>query len=128
MKSHAHVDLALLLVRVGLGLVFMAHGWDKASSMEGTIHAFSSIGLPAIVAYVVTYVELLGGFAMFIGLFTGWAGILLALTMLGAIGKVKLSLGFIGGFEFDLMLFLAAIAISLSGPGKYSTRFFEKAE
>jgi len=128
MKSHNNTDIALLLVRVGLALVFMAHGWDKVSAMEGTIGFFSSIGLPAVMAYIVAYVELLGGIAMLLGVFTGWAGILLAVTMLGAIGKVKLNMGFVGGYEFDLMLFLAAIAISLAGPGKYGIRLlFKKA-
>ncbi len=120
MKLHNNTDTALLLVRVGLALVFMAHGWDKISTMSDTIAFFSSIGLSSIFAYLVAYIEFLGGIAMLLGVFTGWAGILLAITMLGAIGKVKLNLGFIGGYEFDLMLFLAAIAISLSGAGKYT--------
>lgn len=120
MKSNN--DVALLLVRVGLALVFIAHGWDKVSGMEGTIGFFSSIGLSAVWAYIVAYVELLGGVAMLFGVFTGWAGVALAANMVGAIGLVKISKGFIGGYEFDLMLFLAAIAISLSGPGVYTIR------
>ncbi len=122
MKSHNNTDTALLLIRVGLALVFMAHGWAKVSGMEDTITFFASLQLPAIFAYIVAYVEVLGGVAMLLGVFTGWAGILLAITMLGAIGKVKIGMGFVGGYEFDLMLFLAAIAISLSGPGKYGIR------
>lgn len=120
MKSN--IDIALLLVRVGLALVFIAHGWDKLSNMEGTVAFFSSIGLSSVWAYVIAYVELIGGIAMLLGVFTGWAGVLLAATMVGAIGIVKISKGFIGGYEFDLVLFLSAIAVSLAGPGIYTVK------
>ena len=125
MKSN--LDIALLLVRVGLALVFMAHGWEKVSNMQDTIGFFASISLPAFVAYAITYIELIGGFLMLIGVGTGWAGIALAATMVGSIGMVKLGRGFLGGYEFDLMLFLSSIAISLSGAGHYSAmRLFRK--
>lgn len=118
MKSN--LDIALLLVRVGLAAIFMAHGWDKLSNMDGTVQFFSSLGFSAFWAYLIAYVELAGGLSMLLGVFTGWSGIFLALTMIGAIALVKISKGFLGGFEFDLMLFLSALAISFSGPGKYT--------
>jgi uncharacterized membrane protein YphA (DoxX/SURF4 family) len=118
MKSNT--DLALLLVRVGLALVFIAHGWDKISTMDDVIQFFATLELSAFWAYLVAYVELIGGISMLIGVFTGWSGVFLAATMVGAIAMVKLTKGFIGGYEFDLMLFLAAIAISLAGPGHYT--------
>jgi uncharacterized membrane protein YphA (DoxX/SURF4 family) len=101
-----NLDIALLLIRVGLGAVFVAHGWDKISDMPSTISFFYTLGLPAFMAYVVAYVELLGGISMLIGVFSGWAGVFLAANMIGAMGLVKLSKGFLGGYEFDLMLFL----------------------
>lgn len=116
-------DLALLLIRVGLALVFLAHGWDKISSMPDTITLFTSIGFSATWAYVVAYTELIGGFLMLIGFGTGWAGVALATTMVGSIALVKLSKGFVGGYEFDLMLFLSAISISLAGAGDYTLKY-----
>jgi uncharacterized membrane protein YphA (DoxX/SURF4 family) len=115
-------DTALLLVRVGLALVFLAHGSDKFSSMADTIGFFGQLGLSPFWAYLIATVEVLGGIAMLLGIFTGWAGVALAATMVGSIGLYKLSHGFIGGYEFDLMLFLSAIAISLSGPGAYTVK------
>ncbi len=115
-----NLDIALLLIRVGLAAVFIAHGWDKLNNMDGTVGFFSSIGLSAFWAYLIAYIELLGGVSMLLGVFTGWSGILLAMTMVGAIALVKISKGFLGGFEFDLMLFLAALAISFAGSGKYT--------
>lgn len=124
MKSN--IDIALLLIRVSLALVFIAHGWDKVTGIDGTIAFFGKIGIPAFLAYVVAYVELLGGISMLIGFATGWAGVLLAATMAGAIVIVKLSKGFVGGYEFDLTLFLSAIAVSLAGPGSYTFKKFLK--
>lgn len=119
-------DLALLLVRVGLALVFMAHGWEKIINMDGgagTIHFFATLGLSSIWAYLVAYGELVGGILMLVGFGTGWAGVALAAIMVGSIVTVKLAKGFVGGYEFDLMLFLAAIAISLAGPGEYTAKY-----
>lgn len=127
MKSNT--DIALLLIRVALALVFIVHGWAKLADLSGTVGFFGSIGLPAFLAYVVAAIEFLGGIAMLLGVFTGWAGILLALVMAGAIATVKLKAGFVGGYEFELTLFLAAIAVSLVGPGMYTVkRLFAKRE
>lgn len=126
MKSYASSDTALLLVRVGLALVFIAHGWAKFSDMEGTIGFFASIGLASFFAYLVAAVELLGGIAMLLGVCTGVAGILLAVTMVGAIGLVKSGAGFIGGYEFDILLFLSSIAIAIAGAGKYTAKYLVK--
>jgi putative oxidoreductase len=120
MKSN--LDSALFLIRLGLAAVFIAHGWDKIANMEGTVAFFASINLPAFLAYFVAYIEFLGGISMLFGMFTGLSGIILAINMLVAIGLVKVSKGFLGGYEFDLMLFLAAIAISLTGPGIYTVK------
>ena len=122
MKSHRNIDIALLLIRVGLGAVFVIHGWEKVTNMEGTIGFFASLGLSSIWAYVVAYIELIGGLAVLLGSFTGWAAMLLAAVMVGAIGMVKLEQGFLGGYEFDLVLFLSAVAVALAGPGKYTVK------
>jgi len=127
MKSNS--DIALLLIRIGLGAVFIAHGLSKISNMNdtpGTISFFASVGLPVFFAYLVAYVELLGGLSMVLGIFTGWAGIALAIIMVVAIGLVKISKGFVGGYEFELVLFLSSLAISLAGPGSYALGNFRK--
>lgn len=126
MKMQRNSDVALLLLRVGLGLVFIAHGWQKFQTMEDTIGFFSSIGLSAFWAYLVATVELVGGLAVLLGVFTGYAGILLAIVMVVAIFMLKFSKGFLGGYEFDLMLFLASLAIAFAGPGKYTVSTLKK--
>lgn len=110
-------DLALFLIRLGLAAVFIVHGWGKFANMEATVGFFGTIGLPAGLAYLVAAVELLGGIAMLLGIGTTWAGIGLAIVMIVAIIKVKWAQGFFGGWEFDLVLLLSALAIGAAGPG-----------
>ncbi|MBI5220829.1 MAG: DoxX family protein [Candidatus Liptonbacteria bacterium] len=120
MKSYRNADLALLLIRLGLAAIFLFHGIAKAIDLSGTAQFFSVIGLNAPIAYLVIVIETLGGLAMFLGVWPRVAGIALAITMLGAMITVKFAKGFGGGWEFDLILFLAALAVALAGPGKYA--------
>ena len=120
LKCCGNVDLALLLVRLALAAAFIAHGAAKLSNMEGTISFFATLGFAAFWAYLVAWIELLGGLFMLIGLWTCLAGTILAIVMLVAIFKVKYQLGFLGGSELDLILLLSSLAVVYGGPGKYS--------
>lgn len=113
-------DVGLLLIRLGLAAVFIIHGWAKVQNIEATAGFFSKLGLGMFWVYVVAYVEFLGGLAMLTGFLARKAGLLLAIDMLVAIYLVHWSQGFSGGYEFPLILLLAALAIFFSGPGKYS--------
>lgn len=119
----ANHDLALLLIRVGLGFGFLAHGIQKLQGIEGVIAFFGALGLPAFMAYVVALTETLGGLAMILGLWTECAGIALAAIMVGAITLTKVKVlgtkGYIG-MELDAMYLLTALALAFAGPGKYS--------
>lgn len=113
-------DCGIFLVRVVLGLIFIVHGWDKIQNMEGTIGFFSSLGLASFFAYLVAWVEFLGGLAVLLGIFTRWIPYLLAMVMVFAIFLVKLKLGFSGGYEFDLLLLVSALAVAWSDSEAYS--------
>jgi putative oxidoreductase len=81
--------------------------------------------LPSFLAYVVGTVELIGGIALILGLCTRIFSALLVADMLGAILKVKFSLGFLGngqgpGYEFELMLLAVALCLSITGSALYS--------
>lgn len=112
--------LGMFLLRVVVGLVFVAHGWAKLQGMEGTIGFFASLGLAPFFAYIVAWVEFLGGLALVLGVFSRWAGYLLAVVMVFAIFLIKIKMGFLGGYEFDLVLLAALLAIAWSGSGSYS--------
>lgn len=122
----ANRDLALLFIRIALGAVFIFHGAGKLMAMDQTVAFFGKLGFAPFLAYVVTIVELLGGILVLLGFFVEYVGVLLAIVMLVAIFKVKLSKGFIGGYELDFTLLLAALSLMFSGAGKYSLSSFLK--
>lgn len=113
-------DVGLLLIRFGLAAVFIVHGLLKFGDLDMTAGFFASLGLPAFMAYVVAAVETLGGLAMLLGYKARIAGYLLAVVMAVAIILVKAPVGFVGGYEFDLMLLLASLGIALAGSGRYA--------
>ncbi|MBI5126580.1 MAG: DoxX family protein [Candidatus Taylorbacteria bacterium] len=115
-------NAAVLVLRLVVGLVFLVHGIQKLGGMDQTIGFFQAIGIPAAAffAWVVALVETLGGIALIIGIGTHIASVLLAVVMLVAIFTVKLSKGFSGGYEFDLVLLASLIGFILNGAGKIS--------
>ncbi len=119
MDAKSCTNGGLLLLRVGLAAVFIAHGYAKLAHIDQTIAFFGSIGLSSIFAYLVGIVELVGGLMMVVGYQVKYAGYALSLVMLVAIAKVKWALGFMGGYEFDLVLLLNALGIAWTGPGEY---------
>ncbi|MBA4496411.1 DoxX family protein [Paenactinomyces guangxiensis] len=109
-------EIGLLLLRITFGLIFFVHGLAKfQGGIEKTAGFFSSLGLPGFAAYPVAVIELAGGLAIIVGLGTRIVSALLALIMLGAIFTAKLSAGFIGGYELDLILLAVAVHLLLSG-------------
>ncbi len=116
----------MLPLRVVVGLVFLMHGGQKlfVYGLSGAAGAMTQMGipLPGLAAVVVTFVELLGGLAIITGLFTRWAGVLLAIDMTVAILKVRIGGGFFApsGFEFELTLLGAALTLAAVGAGSVS--------
>ncbi|MEB3206361.1 MAG: DoxX family protein [Vampirovibrionales bacterium] len=124
-------DLAPLLIRVPLGVIFMAHGLDKwLGTFHGggflkTLAAFSQMGMPApeVSTFLATFGELIGGILMLLGLMTPVGAFMIAVTMGVATFFVHLGGGLFaqdGGFEYTLMLLAASLSVFISGPGKYS--------
>ena len=116
----------ITVLRVVVGIVFLAHGWQKlfVFGFHGTAGAFAGMGipLPAVSSAVVTLVEFLGGAALIIGLLTRWAAALNGFDMVVAILVVHLKNGFLkpGGFEHPLVMLAACIALVMLGPGAAS--------
>ena len=121
-KWFNHPNWGLLLIRVGLAVVFIAHGWAKLQNIDQTAGFFSSLGLGIFWVYLVGLVEFVGGIAMLLGVMVRQIGILFAIIMLFAIFLVKIDKGF-SKYEFDLFLLLVSLGITLLGSGKYSLGF-----
>ena len=126
-KAPALTDLALLLARVALGVILLAHGWQKFNewTLDGTAAAFADMGIPAATAAATfsTAVEVLGGAALILGVFTPVVALLNTANLLGALVLVHAGNGvFVGDNGYELVLALAAglLLIAMLGAGKYS--------
>lgn len=115
----------LLIGRVVLGVVFIAHGWQKFSTngMDATAQGFDSLGIPAptLAAYFTVGSEIIGGSLLIVGALLPLAGLALAGVMLGAMYFVHpLDGAFFsqeGGYEYVLLLAALSLAIGFSGGG-----------
>ncbi len=124
-------DLAILILRLCLGVVFLAHGAQVSFGLFGGpgIDGFSqmldSLGFkPALFwAYLGAYVELISAGLLIVGLLTRGAAFFLLVFMSVAMVKVHLSKGFFlqnGGFEYNFVIICICLALMLLGPGKFS--------
>ncbi len=123
-------DFGILLVRIVLGLAFMHAGWFKITHVDMIVGGFAMMGIPAVLAYFVTYAEFVCGLLMIIGIFVRYAGIVLASIMVVAIAKVHFPNGYGmmngvlegkgGGYEYVLALLLLSVAMVTFGAGAYS--------
>jgi putative oxidoreductase len=120
-------DYALMVIRIGLAVVFIAHGAQKVfgafggPGLAGWIQGSAGLGIPAPLAYLAAFTELLGGIALLVGGFSRIAAIGIAITMAVATVKVHLPNGFFlakMGYEYNLTLILMALAIAIAGPGR----------
>ena len=116
----------LVPLRLAVGLVFVVHGAQKlfVFGLGGAAGFMAKVGipLPSVAAVVVTAVEILGGLALVLGLGTRLAAALLAFEMLIAILTVRLKMGFVGGYEFELTLLAASLSLALLGAGPVSVK------
>jgi putative oxidoreductase len=113
------------VLRVVVGIVFLAHGWQKIHmGVHGVAGFLGMIGvpIPAVSAAVLIAVEFLGGIVLILGLGTRWVSLLIAFDMLVAILAVHLKNGFFlpQGFEYALTLLAASISLALTGGGAAS--------
>lgn len=127
MRTQLNHSIALLVGRVALGAIFVAHGWQKLNTfgIEGVQGSFTQMGvpLPEASAYFATFVELVGGVLLIAGALTPVAAGLLALNMFGALFTVHLENGIFvgdGGYELVLALGAGALVIALLGAGRFS--------
>lgn len=127
MNQSRLITTAITVLRVILGFLFAAHGWQKFNewTIAGTQAAFSKMGIPAaeVAAPFIAGLELAGGIALILGVLTRVVAGLLAVDMLGALFLVHASAGVFadkGGYELVLLLGAAALALALTGAGRVS--------
>lgn len=121
-------NVRALILRLALGTVMLVHGLQKlgvfgGQGPSGVVAFFGSLGVPAILAYLVILSESVGSIGIILGFLTRICAAAAALIMLGAILLVHLSNGFWmgdGGYEFHILAFAMALALLLAGGGMWS--------
>lgn len=111
-------DTLLLVSRLIIGGIFMYAGYMKIATMDQTIAFFAQIGLPAFMAYLVAWVELLGGTLIVLGLKARYAALVIAVIMLGAAYYTRT--GGMPTMGLPLALLGGLLGIVASGPGHYA--------
>lgn len=127
MKQLNRPELSALISRITLGVVMIAHSFYlklAVFTLPGTAEFFTSIGLPAALAYVVFTLEALGGIALIIGFQARMVSLLLIPVLMGATwahaGNGWLFTNTGGGWEYPLVLVAMAITQIFSGNGAYA--------
>lgn len=123
-------DIILSILRVVLGIVFIAHGVPKLTGFSGTMDFFTmQLGIPALFAFLAIMAEGLGGFGLVSGLLTRIAAFGIAVNMVVAVFMLHLQHGFFmnwfgnqkgEGYEYHLLVVAIAVALMVRGGGKWS--------
>lgn len=124
------MDYGILFLRAVVGSVFFAHGaqklfgWWGGGGLRGTAAWLGSTGFrpPFLMAVMVAASESSGALLV-AGVATPFVALALAATMVVAVGTAHWKNGFWsgkGGYEFNLVLWSAAIAVAAIGPGRFS--------
>lgn len=123
------VDLALLLARVIVGVVFMAHGAQKLFGAFGGPGLSAFVGMMGPLGYLVAIGEFFGGLGLVVGFLSRFSAASIIVIMLGAIGMVHGKVGFFmnwmgnqggEGFEYHLLAIGILLVILIAGPGRYA--------
>ena len=129
-------DIALTIARLALGIIFFAHGSQKALGwfggygFHGTMAFFThQLGIPAVFAFLDIAAEFLGGIGLILGCLTRIAAFGIACVMLVAVVLIHHNFGFFmnwagnqkgEGFEYHLLALAITIVLMIKGGGALS--------
>ena len=119
---------AAFVLRLALGIMFIAHGLTKVFvfSPAGTAGFFESVGFPGFLAYPVIAFEVIGGVLLVLGVYTRWIAAL-AVVQLFMAATVHFGNGWSftnanGGWEYPIYLSATALVVALLGDGRFAMK------
>lgn len=124
-----HSDMGLLVLRLGLGIVILAHGlqktfgWFDGPGFPGAMNFLVGLGIPAALAILVVIVESIGSLSLIFGFLTRFCAASIGIVMLGAVLIVHAPNGFFmgnNGYEFHILAISIAVVLAMKGGGAYS--------
>jgi putative oxidoreductase len=128
-RDRTAVDWALLISRILVGLVFMAHGAQKLFGAFGGPGLSGVVQMMGPLGYLVTVGEFFGGLGLLVGFLSRFSAASITLIMLGAIAMVQAKVGFFmnwtgkqagEGFEYHLLAIAILLTIVIAGPGRFA--------
>lgn len=114
--SWCNTDVGQLVLRIGVGAIFIFAGYTKAADLSMTVGFFATMGFSAFWAYLVTAVEILGGLGVLLGVCVRCSALLLTIVMAVAI---YLTHGDLNMAMTPITIFFATLSLVLGGGGKY---------
>lgn len=127
-NDSARQELAAFILRVSLGVMFIAHAWLKIAvfTLPGTVQYFGSLGLPPALAYFTVGAELVGGIMLLLGAYSRYVALALVPVLIGATWAHSGN-GWSfsvpnGGWEYPAFLAITAVVQFLLGDGAYALR------
>lgn len=115
--------LGVFALRIVLGVIFIVHGWPKLKNLKQTAAMFNGMGFKpgGFWGTLVALLECAGGLALLLGFYTQVFAVLFALQFATiVVWKIAKGQPFAGGWEFDLLILAALLALALNGGGSYS--------
>ncbi len=112
--------LGLLLIRLALGLVFFMHGWNKVNNLGMVEGFFTQLGFGGATGVFIAWLEVIGGLALILGVFTRVFGVIFGIEMLVAIFATGFGRGYYQPHELEIFLMLVSFGVALAGSGGYS--------
>ena len=129
-------DFSIIFLRLGLGVIFFAHGaqkllgWFGGYGFSGTMNFFTgSLGIPALFAFLAIMAEFFGALGLLFGLLTRIAALGIAIVMVVAVFMIHLQYGFFmnwsgklqgEGIEYHLLVLAISIFLMINGGGRWS--------
>lgn len=126
-----YADWALFFLRLGVGIIFAAHGLQKLAGafggpgIPGVTEMMKGLGFtsPLVWAWILAVSETLGGIFLFLGILPRFSAAVIAVVMIVAIMKVHLPNGFFmsqKGFEYQFLILMVCLSIIIMGAGRFS--------
>lgn len=117
--SWCNADVGQLVLRIGMGAIFIFAGYTKAIDIDATVGFFASMGFSAFWAYLVTGVEILGGLVVLLGVYVRTGALLLSIIMVVAIYLARENLSMA---MTPIAILSATLSLVCSGGGKYALK------
>ncbi len=124
-QDRSAVDVALLVARVIVGIIFVAHGSQKLFGAFGGPGLAGVVGMMGPLGYLVAIGEFFGGLGLIFGFLSRFSAASLIVIMLGAIAMVHGKNGFFAptGFEYNLALIGLLAPVLIAGPGRFAISY-----